>query len=60
MQQTKFKTYQEALVTEGVDPELAKQAALVIANDIHGLPRTPRGKRVVAKVHKQLMGKCTS
>ncbi|MFM7371617.1 MAG: hypothetical protein ACKO2Z_28280 [Sphaerospermopsis kisseleviana] len=60
MQQTKFKTYQEALVTEGVDPELAKQAALVIANDIHGLPRTARGQRVVAKAHKQLMDKCTS
>lgn len=53
MQTSKIKNYQEQLINEGIDPELAKQAAVVIANDSHGLPRTERGQRVVSKAHQQ-------
>jgi hypothetical protein len=54
---SQIKNYQEQLIGEGVDPNTAKQAAVVIANDTHGLPRTERGQRVVSKAHEQAFNK---
>lgn len=51
---SKIKLHAETLKAKGVDPTLAKQAAVVIANDdLLGLPRTPRGQRIVQKAHSQ-------
>ncbi len=50
---SKIKKQTETLKANGVDPTLAKQAAVVIANDDLDLPRTPRGQRIVKKAHSQ-------
>lgn len=51
---SKIRTHTETLKANGVDPKLAKQAAVVIANDdLFGLLRTPRGQRIVKKAHSQ-------
>ncbi len=52
---SKIKLHAETLKAKGVDPTLAKQAAVVIANDDLDLdlPRTPRGQRIVQKAHSQ-------
>ena len=51
---SKIKLHAETLKANGVDPKLAKQAAVVITNDdLFGLPRTPRGQRIVRKAHSQ-------
>lgn len=53
---SKIKLHAETLKANGVDPKLAKQAAVVIANDNLGnlgLPRTTRGQRIVRKAHSQ-------
>lgn len=52
---SKIRTHTETLKANGVDPKLAKQAAVVITNDdLFGLPRTPRGQRIVRKAHAQV------
>jgi hypothetical protein len=52
---SKIRTHTETLKANGVDPKLAKQAAIVIANDdLFGLLRTPRGQRIVRKAHSQV------
>lgn len=52
---SKIKLHAETLKAKGVDPKLAKQAAVVITNDdLFGLPRTPRGQRIVRKAHAQV------
>jgi hypothetical protein len=53
MKESKIKLHAETLKAKGVDPTLAKQAAVVIANDDLDLPRTPRGQRIVKKAHSQ-------
>lgn len=53
MKKSLIEKYTVALETVGVDPDLAKQAAVVIANDNHGLPRTERGQRVVNRAYRQ-------
>lgn len=54
MKESKIKLHAETLKAKGVDPTLAKQAAVVIANDdLFGLLRTPRGQRIVQKAHSQ-------
>ena len=52
---SKIRTHTETLKANGVDPKLAKQAAVVITNDdLFGLPRTPRGQRIVQKANSQV------
>lgn len=52
---SKIELHAETLKAKGVDPKLAKQAAVVIANDdLFGLLRTPRGQRIVQKAHSQV------
>ena len=52
---SKIQLHAETLKAKGVDPKLAKQAAVVIANDdLFGLLRTPRGQRIVLKANSQV------
>jgi hypothetical protein len=53
MQPSRIKVYREALELSGVDPNLAKQAAVVLANDSLELPRSERGQRIITKAHQQ-------
>jgi hypothetical protein len=54
MQTSKTRTYQEALESVGVDTKLARQAAVVLANETVDSPRTERGQRIVMKAYQQM------
>jgi hypothetical protein len=52
--QSEIKKYAQELQEYGIDPNLAKQAAVVIVNSRRSLTKTERGQRIINRVYAQV------
>jgi hypothetical protein len=53
LKQSEIKKYTQELQKYGIEPNLAKQAAVVIVNSRRSF-RTERGQRIINKVYEQV------
>lgn len=53
LKQSEIKKYAQELQKYGIDPNLAKQAAVVIVNSRRSF-RTERGQRIINRVYAQV------